>query len=78
MVNAIFYVMRGGIACRLLPSDFPPWWTVYRWFTTWRKEGLFEQINHALAIADRERAARAPCPLAAIIDRWDVAAPWHQ
>lgn len=30
IVNAVFYVLRGGIAWRLLPSDFPPWATVYR------------------------------------------------
>lgn len=32
IVNAIFYVLRGGIAWRFLPSDFPPWSTTYRWF----------------------------------------------
>lgn len=32
IVNAIFYVQRGGITWRLLPKDFPPWQTVYRWF----------------------------------------------
>jgi transposase len=31
IVNAIFYVMRGGIGWRLLPSDFPPRSTVFRW-----------------------------------------------
>jgi hypothetical protein len=25
ILNTIFYVMRGGITGRLLPSDFPPW-----------------------------------------------------
>jgi transposase len=25
IVNAIFYFLRGGIAWRLLPKDFPPW-----------------------------------------------------
>jgi len=54
--------MRGGIAWRLLPSDFPPWRMVYRWFATWRYEGLFERINHALVMADRERTGRAPHP----------------
>jgi transposase len=72
IVNAIFYVMRGGIAWRLLPSDFPPWRTVYRWFSTWRNEGLFERINHALVVADRERTGRAPSPSAAIIDSQSV------
>jgi putative transposase len=32
IMNAIFYVLRGGIAWRLPPNDFPPWQTVYRWF----------------------------------------------
>lgn len=32
IVNAIFYVLRGGIAWRLLPSDFPRQPAVYRGF----------------------------------------------
>jgi putative transposase len=24
-ITAMFYVLRGGIAWRLLPLDFPPW-----------------------------------------------------
>ena len=43
VVNAIFYVLRSGCPWRLLPSDFPPWRTVYRWFAAWREEGLFER-----------------------------------
>jgi putative transposase len=27
VMNAIFHVLRGGIAWRLLPTDFPPWQT---------------------------------------------------
>lgn len=34
IVNAIFHVLRGGIASRLLPTDLPPWSAVYRWFAT--------------------------------------------
>src|ERR671915_2579907 len=29
IVNAIFYVLRGGIAWRLIPKDLPPRTTVY-------------------------------------------------
>src|SRR5215207_3418658 len=32
VLNAIFYVLRGGIAWRLLPHDLPPRTTAYRWF----------------------------------------------
>jgi transposase len=30
IVDGIFYVMRAGCPWRLLPSDFPPWSTIYR------------------------------------------------
>lgn len=72
IVNAIFYVLRGGIAWRLLPSDFPPWSTVYRWFAAWRDAGVFETINHALIMTDREQAGREASPSAAIIDSQSV------
>ncbi|MFM9846996.1 MAG: IS5 family transposase [Hyphomicrobiaceae bacterium] len=72
ILNAIFYVLRGGIAWRLLPSDFPPWQTVYRWFAAWRDSGVFEKINHALVMIDRERVGRAASPSAAIIDSQSV------
>lgn len=72
IVNALFYVLRGGIAWRLLPSDFPPWGTVYRWFAAWRDGCLLERINHALVIADRERVGREASPSAGIIDSQSV------
>ena len=56
IVNGIFYVMRAGCAWRLVPSDLPPWGTLYRWFAAWRDDGRFERINHALVIC--EPAAR--------------------
>ena len=70
--SAIFYVMRGGIAWRLLPKEFPPNSTVYGWFSVWRDSGLFEKINHALLIADRERAGRAASPTGAVLDSQSV------
>lgn len=32
IVNGIFYMIRAGCPCRLLPSDLPLWETIYRWF----------------------------------------------
>jgi len=72
ILNAIFYVLRGGIAWRLLPSDLPPKNTVYRWFSQWRDEGLFARINHALVMADRERVGREASPSAGVIDSQSV------
>jgi transposase len=72
IVNAIFYVLRGGIAWSLLPKDFPPWPTVYRWFARFRDDGTWERINHHLVMLDRERAGREASPTAAVIDSQSV------
>jgi putative transposase len=68
IINGIFYVTRTGCPWRLMPSDLPPWGTIYRWFAAWRDDGRFERINHALVMADRERVGRDASPTAAIID----------
>ena len=31
IINCLFYVLRGGIAWRLMPKHFPPHQTAYRW-----------------------------------------------
>jgi putative transposase len=68
IINGIFYVMRSDCPWRQLPKDLPPWSTVYRWFATWRDACLFEKINPALVMTDRERVGREANPSAAIID----------
>ena len=72
VVNAIFYVLRGGITWRLLPTDLPPRSTVFGWFSLWRDTGVFESINHLLVMADRERVGREASPTAAVIDSQSV------
>lgn len=72
IMNAIFYVLRAGCPWRLLPKDFPPMTTVYGWFLRFRREGLFETINHHLVMLDRERVGRQASPSAAVIDSQSV------
>lgn len=72
VLNAIFYVLRGGIAWRLIPKDLPPRSTAYGYFSRWRDEGLFGRINHHLVMADRERVGRAVSPTAAVLDSQSV------
>ncbi|WP_246686689.1 MULTISPECIES: transposase [unclassified Methylobacterium] len=57
-MNAIFNVLRGGIAWRLIPKDLPLRSTTFGYFSRWRDEGLFARINHDLVMADRERVGR--------------------
>lgn len=75
IMNAIFYVLRGGIAWRLLPKDFPPMTTVYGWFLRFRRERLFQTLNHDLVMVDRERVGRQASPSAAVIDSQSVKRP---
>lgn len=70
--DAIFYVVRGGCAWRLLPGDFAPWQTVYYHFRRLRLDGLWCLILRALRKAARQRVGRFPDPSAAIIDSQSV------
>ena len=72
IVDAIFYVLRGGVPWRMLPDCFPPRQTVYAWFARWRDRGMWEVINHHLVMSDRERAGREASPTAAVIDSQSV------
>ena len=69
ILNAIFYVLRGGIAWRLLPKDLPPRSTAYGYFGRWRDTGLFGWINHHLVWptgngSDGLPRPRLPCSIA--------------
>jgi putative transposase len=69
LLNAIFYVLRGGCAWRLLPHDFfLPWQTAYHYFGAWRMDGTWEQIHTTLRERLRRLLGREPTPSAAIID----------
>jgi transposase len=72
IIDGIFYVLRGGVAWSLMPKDFPPWPTVYRWFPRFRDDGTWETIKHHLVTRYRERAGRGASPTAAVIDSQSV------
>jgi putative transposase len=68
IVNGMLYVLRGGIAWRMMPSDLPPWRSVYWYFMRWRDSGLFERINDTLRREVRTKAGRNPEPSGAVLD----------
>jgi putative transposase len=72
IVDAIFYVVRGGIAWRMLPSDYPPWKTVYHYFRRWRMDGIWVRLHRTLRHAVRRQAGRHPHASAAIVDSQSV------
>lgn len=72
IVNAIFYVLSGGIPWRSLPTDFPPVSTVRGYFYDWCHNGILNLINFALVQQARELEGKEPCPSAGIIDSQSV------
>src|SRR3712207_814380 len=68
VLDAIFYVVRGGIAWAALPAEFPPAKTVYGIFRRWSRAGVWARIHDALRDRARVAAGRQPNPTAAVID----------
>lgn len=72
VLNAIFYVVVGGIAWRMLPSDFPNWKSVYHYFWKWRRSGDWQRIYEALRSLERLRQGRAEEASAGSLDSQSV------
>jgi transposase len=67
VLNAIHYRADNGVKWRNLPSDFPAWQTVYSYFRSWVRLGVWEELNLALVGEVRESVGRAIEPSLTII-----------
>lgn len=72
VVNAIWYVLDNGIKWRSLPHDFPIWQTVYHYFCQWRRDAVWEHINHQLREVVRLTEGREASPSAGVMDSQSV------
>ena len=68
VLDAIFYLVVGGIAWAALPHDFPPTTTVCGLYARWVKAGSWRHIHDALRDLVRLHEGRDPAPTAAMID----------
>lgn len=68
VLNAICYVLKGGIQWRLMPTDFPKWQRVYSHFRRWRKDGIWRRVHDALRARARRAAGRHKHPTAGCLD----------
>jgi transposase len=50
MLDGIMWVLSTGAPWRDLPARFGPWQSVHRYFSQWRKAGVFAKILDALQI----------------------------
>ena len=77
VINAILYVLKGGIAWRLLPRNFPPCKTVFHIFHAWSLDGTWAALNDALRVCVRRAEGRDAQPSAAIVDSQSVKSDGH-
>ena len=72
LVNAVCYLIKTGCQWRQLPHDFPPYKTVYSFFSRAYKSGLWDKILEHLVRRTREKAGRPVEPSYGIIDSQSV------
>jgi len=72
VVNGILYLLRSGCSWRMLPKDFPPYTTVYQYYSRWRKDGTVIRLHDALRRQVRVESGRDPEPSAGVIDSQSV------
>lgn len=72
VLDAVCYVVRGGVQWRMLPREFPKWQSVYSHFRRWRRDGTWRRIHDALRAATRRAAGRHKHPTAGCLDSQSV------
>ena len=72
IVNAILYITRTGGQWRMMPTDLPPWQTVYGYFWRWTRQGLWLRLNAVLIERVRLQNGHQAKPSAAVIDSQSV------
>ena len=72
LLDAVRYLVAGGISWRAMPADFPAWARVYAFFRRWREHGLITEFHDRLRGKVREREGREAEPTAGIIGAQSV------
>jgi len=71
-LNAMLYVLIGGIQWRMLPTQYPNWKGVYHYFRLWRKDGTWQRIHDTLRAKVRRAAGKHKHPTAGCLDSQSV------
>jgi putative transposase len=72
LLNAVLYLNKTGCQWRLLPNDFPPYVTVWSFYSRAVKSGLWEKIMDTLVEKTRTSAGRSAKPSYSLIDSQSV------
>jgi transposase len=77
ILDAVLYVVKCGLPWRYLPTNFPPWQTVYHVFRQWTLNHQWAALNDALRTLVRRSQGKRSQPTAAILDSQSVKSAGH-
>jgi len=60
VLNGLRHIVHTGMQWRMMPSDLPPWHTVYQQTQRWLRAGVFEAMVRDLRMLMREIEGRIP------------------
>ena len=66
--NGLRWIVRTGAPWRFMPTDLPPWYTIYQQLQRWIRAGVFEAMVNDLRAVIRLAKGRKETPIAAIFD----------
>lgn len=72
VINAMLYIVVGGIQWRMLPKEYPKWQSVYYYFKIWRDDGTWQRIHDTLRAKVRRKKGRHKQPTAGSLDSQSV------
>jgi putative transposase len=72
VIDAIVYVVDGGIKWRMLPHEYPKWPSVYWYCSQWRDSGAWQRLHDTLRAQVRQQAGRHKHPTAGCLDSQSV------
>jgi putative transposase len=72
VINAILFILVGGIQWRMLPREYPNWQTVYTYFRQWRDDGTWYRIHETMRTQVRRKVGRHKHPTAGALDSQSV------
>lgn len=71
-IKAVMYVAKTGFQWRALPHDYPPYSTVYNFYSRAKQKGIWEKVMQFLVKETRIQAGRNEEPSYALIDSQSV------
>jgi transposase len=66
--NGLRWIVRTGAQWRMMPTNLPPWFTIYQQTRRWIKASVFETMTHDLRVVLRLADGRTAGPSAVIYD----------